>query len=259
MEAVFVSSIPVNYCGLKDKAIDITRSRMLVKNILEAREWPNSGGFNHREFNSFQWPSYQGNCPFQGNHPNRQGFFNSNQGGQGNLFNQQCRPGFCPQGGGQGRPQYNSTNAPRWMANQPTPMDLDWAHASNRNWQGQGQGHGPSQSNTVTTGPLWGTTNNACFECGLPGHFTRNCPCHHQGCAGANLINFNNKFNSHEELEPVDQVTQMREQLNAMSLNNKAQLADEMGVAEDFPTAWLGQHWLSKVATTMCTYQLKNL
>jgi len=127
MEAIFVSPIPADYRGLKDKAIEVTRSRMLVKGILETRGRSNTRGFNQGGSN-FQQPVYQSNWPFQGRRP---GFFSSNQGGQGNLFNQQCGPGFCPQGGGQGRPQFNSTNAPRWIANQPVLMDLDRARASN--------------------------------------------------------------------------------------------------------------------------------
>ena len=55
--------------------------------------------------------------------------------------------------------------------------------------------------------------------------------------AGANLIDFNNEFDSYEELEPVDQVAQMWNQLNTITLDDKARLAKEMGVAEDFPTA----------------------
>jgi len=149
---------------------------------------------------------YQQNRPFQGRRP---GFFSGNQGGQGNLFNQQRGPGFCPQGGGQGRPQFNSTNTPRWMANQPVPMDLNRACASNRNWHGTGQGRRQFRSNTVATGPPRGTTNNACFGCGQTGHFARNCLHCRQGRAGANLINFNDEFDSYKELEPVDQVTQV--------------------------------------------------
>jgi len=231
MEAVFVSPIPMDYQGLKDKAIEVTRSRMLVKGILETRGQSNTGGFN-RGGSNFQRPVYQPNRPFQGRRP---GFFNNNQGGQGNLFNQQHGPGFRPQGGGQGRPQFNPTNAPRWMANQPVPMDLDRAHTSNRNWHGQGRGQ--FRSNAAATGPPRGTTNNTCFKCRQTGHFARNCPHRHQGCAGANLIDFNDEFDSYEELEPVDQVAQVRNQLNSMTLDDKAQLAEEMGVAEDFPTA----------------------
>ena len=169
-----------------------------------------------------------------GNQP-RQGFFNSNQEGQGNLFGQQCGPGFHLQGEGQARPQYNSTNTPRWMANQPVPMDLDRACTQNRNWHGQGCGQ--SRSNTATTGLPCGMTNNTCFECRQTGHFARNCPHHRQGHAGANLINFNDEVDSYEELEPVDQVAQVWNQLNTMMLDNKARLVEEMGVAEDFPTA----------------------
>jgi len=157
------------------------------------------------------------------------------------------------------RPQFNSTNAPRWMANQPVPMDLDCACASSRNWCGQGQGCGQFRSNAAATRPPCSTTNNACFKCRQTGHFARNCPCRHQGHAGANLIDFNDEFDSYEELEPVDQVAQVWNQLNSMTLDDKAQLVEEMGVAEDFPTAWLGQHLSSKVAMTMCIYPLKNL
>jgi len=46
-----------------------------------------------------------------------------------------------------------------------------------------------------------------------------------------------------------------------MSLSEKAEIAQQMGAAEDFPTAWSDQHWLGKVATEMemYTYQLGNL
>jgi len=37
MEAIFMSPIPADYQGLKDKAIKVTQSRMLVKSILETR------------------------------------------------------------------------------------------------------------------------------------------------------------------------------------------------------------------------------
>jgi len=123
------------------------------------------------------------------------------------------------------------------MANQSVPMDLDHACASNWNWHRQGQGCRQFRSNAAATGPPCGTTNNACFKCRQAGHFTRNCLHHCQGRAGANLIDFNNEFDSYEELEPVNQVTQVRNQLNLMTLNDKAQLAEEMGVAEDFPAA----------------------
>jgi len=123
------------------------------------------------------------------------------------------------------------------MANQPVPMDLDRAHASNQNWHRQGQGCRQFRSNAAATGPPHSTTNNTCFECRQTGHFARNCPRYRQGHARANLIDFNNEFDSYEELEPVNQVTQVCNQLNSMTLDDKARLAEEMGVAEDFPTA----------------------
>jgi len=46
-----------------------------------------------------------------------------------------------------------------------------------------------------------------------------------------------------------------------MSTSKKAKMAQQMGAAEDFPTAWSDQHWLGKVVTEMemYTYQPGNL
>jgi len=69
------------------------------------------------------------------------------------------------------------------------------------------------------------------------GHFACNCLYCYQGCTGANLIDFNEEFNNYKGFENPTQVEELKQQLNAMSLDKKAKLAEEMGVAEDFPTA----------------------
>jgi len=150
------------------------------------------------------------------------------------------------------------------MNNVAVPMDLSQARAPN--WhqgnrgciQGNATSFGPALYNN-TTGPPWGSTNNACFECSQMGHFIWNCPQCHQACARANLINFNKEFNNYKGTEPADRVEELKNQLNTMSLDKKAKLTEEMEVAKDFPMAWSDWHWSSKVATTMCTYLLGNL
>jgi len=54
---------------------------------------------------------------------------------------------------------------------------------------------------------------------------------------GANLIDFNEEYDSYEGFETPNHVDDLKQQLNAMSLDKKAKLAEEMGVLEDFPTA----------------------
>jgi len=106
LKEVLTSPTPTTYIDLKDKAISATRSKVLINNILWARN-PNrgTGGFNHGVFNTFPRPV---------NFQRPRTFFN--QGSQGNQggFMQQRGPGFHQ---GPSQTQYNSTNAPRWMNN----------------------------------------------------------------------------------------------------------------------------------------------
>ncbi len=154
-------------------------------------------------------------------------------------------------------PQYNSSNAPRWMNNTPVPMNIDRNRAPTRgNYQGnyrgnnfrgrqnpnRYQGNHPQsnfQGNTTATG----NSSNACFQCGEVGHFTRNCPKHCQGGQYnrmANLIDFNDnqgfpKTNVTEE----DPVEVLQAQLNSLSMENREKLALAMGGGDrqDFPSA----------------------
>ena len=234
LKEVLTSPTPTTYTELKDKAIAATRSKVLINNILRARN-PNREniGFNQGVFSTFPRPN---------NFQRPRTFFS--QGGQGNQGNQggflqQCGPGFR-----QGPPQtqYNSTNAPRWMNNTVVPMDLgrtrapNWRQGNRGRIQGNTTNFGPTPQNNAT-GPPRGNTNNACFECGQTSHFARNCPRCHQGRTGANLIDFNEEYDNYEGFETPNRIDDLKQQLNAMSLDKKAKLAEEMGVSEDFPTA----------------------
>jgi len=153
---------------------------------------------------------------------------------------QQRRPGFRQESS---QTRYNSTNAPRWMNNMTIPMDLGCTRAPN--WrpnnrgraQGNATGFGPAPQNN-TTGPPPGNTNNNCFKCGQTGHYARNCPHHRrQGQTKANLIDFNEEYDNYKGFKAPNRVDDIKQQLSAMSLDEKAKLAEEMGVSEDFPTA----------------------
>jgi len=129
------------------------------------------------------------------------------------------------------------------MNNVPVPMDLgrtrtpNWRPNNRRNIQGNATGFGPAPRNN-TMGPPPGNTNNNCFECRQSGHYARNCPhCRCQGQTKANLIDFNEEYDNYEGFKTPNRIDDIKQQLNAMSLNEKAKLAEEMGVLEDFPTA----------------------
>ena len=97
-------------------------------------------------------------------------------------------------------------------------------------------------------GQMWGwlaladppKTRGAFFNCRKEGHFAQNCP--RKGWNRVNLIDF--EEGSYEETPPKDHVATLKAELSAMTLQEKEQLANEMGVGaeEDFPTVWLGGH-----------------
>ena len=66
----------------------------------------------------------------------------------------------------------------------------------------------------------------------------------------------------YEETPPLeDHLRRIHADLATLSVDEKAQLVTEMGIAlaEDFHTAWSDRHWLGKIAIVMYLYRLESL
>lgn len=154
---VYKPPMPQTYAEIKQRAIDCTRSRMLINDILRRRRV--GGRDQPPRFNSF------GRAPQQ-NHP---------------FFSQQQQRGPAPVPQAQ---QYNSSNAPRWMNNAPAPMDLSRARAP------PGRG---GQRNSFARVAYQPRSPLTCFQCGKEGHLARNCP---QRRFAANALDFESQTNT---------------------------------------------------------------
>ena len=200
---------PLTYNALKDKVRALAQGKAIIDGLLQQRNVRTQGGgtaYQHINNNGQRHPQIQNN-------------WRGAPGGQ--------------RGGGQ--LQYNSTNAPASMNNTPVPMDLSRSCAPS-NWRGQGGQRGWRQGSyqgRVAQGT--GNTNNACFNCGQVGHYTRNCPQKQGRSAQTNLINFNNHDKT--ETPPKDKVSDLQSQINTMTADERDQLIKELREEEDFPTA----------------------
>ena len=121
-------------------------------------------------------------------------------------------------------------------------MDLDRSRAPT-NWRGRGRGGAVRGNVANAQGPPRNSGNNACFQCGQQGHFARNCPQRQRRNNNnyANLIDFNDDdqeyYDNYAPQQLVNPVDDIKARLAHLSGDDKAKLAEEMGVDEDFPTA----------------------
>src|SRR6266446_2494603 len=114
-EDVMCYPTPITYQEYSQKALASVRSKVLLKNIFGGGN-KNFGTFSPQQ----QWLQWNNPCPQGQNNPQP-----SNWGST---------------------PQYNSSNAPRWMNNTPVPINIDWNRAPNCG-QGNYRGRGNYQNN----------------------------------------------------------------------------------------------------------------
>ena len=219
------------YAAIKEQAIESTRSRILIENLLGPRGRGSGSNTSWGLFHSFRGGAFQP--------------FNVLQGPPRPFFSQNYST--PPQTGATNTQNYNSTTAPQWMNNMPVPMDLGHTRVSNWCYNNRGvQGH-IAQTNRA---PL------QCFNCGKEGHFTRNC---HQGqWSRANLIDFDDLQSDTTLAPPGDRIVQLSAEIDLISIDKWVKLAQGMGVAEDFPTAWSDRHWLGRIAIEKYTCLQEN-
>jgi Retrotransposon gag protein/Zinc knuckle len=183
LDEVIRAPFPMTYNEYKAKAVEIMKGRQMIELIRARRGLPNPRSFNNtfgQNRGQFQ-PQAWGGCPQQ-NQTQRQ---------------QQQQQ--------QQRPTYNSTNAPRPAYNNvQVPMDLSRTRAPYNRCQYQGNN---TYTNTTTTQPTQFQEESChprpkgpCFNCGKPGHFTRD-------CCSAPASNVNYMDSTEEDMQNVPQLT----------------------------------------------------
>ena len=208
---VLCAPIPDTYQEIKQRAVDVTKVSLLVEAIHARRNQGNPQFTNQRNFqNTFgqnrpQHPFFQRNLAQPANNPNR--------------------------------PQYNSTNAPRWMNNIPVPMDIGRSQrGQNQNWRGWNQ---------VNSAETWGTTatispfRGSCYNCGKPGHMAKDCRAKKGNPSQAHIGYANVIMDEEEDMRGVqpslqgDRTNQLAQMIASMSMDELNQTMNQVPAREN--------------------------
>jgi len=102
----------------------------------------------------------------------------------------------------------------------------------------RGRGNAFGRATQQTRNPV------TCFQCGKEGHFARDCAQRRNGFDNrrpyaTNYIDYDdNPVTTEARIAPAeDRIARLKTELEAMTLEDKEQLAKEMGQEEDFPSA----------------------
>jgi hypothetical protein len=206
-----------DFTELKQRAVQVTRSQELLNNILKQQSSNTTyiprPQFQPRGFRGGAFANFQRN--FQGN-PNK-------------AFNNQQNPN-----------RFNFSNAPHSMNNVPVPMDIGRTRA----FRGRGRGgnnNGFWRTNAVNANMdrprRKAEPGDTCFRCGGTGHWARSREC---PMAQVNLIDLEEPGQNTADQVEMDTrpmtAQQLKEALYTMNEEEKAQLIQEMGPQEDFPS-----------------------
>ena len=152
LEDVMKPPFTTTYNDIKDHTIQTTKAKQLIEGICVRHNYPSTRTFQ----NTF------------GTQQQRPHFFN-----QGNQYQQRQAPPA---------PQYNSSNAPRSLNNQPVPMDISHTQFPRQCFQANIADYNQQYSDeeiqiTQTSIPLR-RPKGPCFNCGIIGHFAIDCRRH---------------------------------------------------------------------------------
>jgi len=202
LEDVMKPPFAMMYNDIKDCAIQTTKAKQLIEGIHARQNYPSTHTFQ----NTF------------GTQQQRPCFFN-----RGNQFQQRTAPPT---------PQFNLSNAPRSMNNQPVPMDISHSRFPRRRFQANvaNQQYDDEEIQVAQTSTPPRQPKGPCFNCRIMGHFIADCRRRRE--TRINYMDFQDpEMNRVPEptIQPRANVAQLKAQLDALNEQENDALINLMG------------------------------